>query len=330
MANEYNNFGIANTPIGFTNVSYNSFGVVNSNLTGLSTITNIVTESVAPQALNSGVLNGDLNSANFVHNTSGWKISANGDAEFQSLVGVNLSGSTITGATISGGTITGTTVVGGTFKTSSGLPGSGSGIVIDGGSGTLSAYISGNLQFQIGSGTISFLTPLGVSSAQFLPFSANHFELDLASGMDYSFDTSYFSPTVLGGNPAPDLGQNSATITWNNVYGIHAYSTTSDRNAKENIRPLVSGIQEICKLNPVSYKLKTDPEENIDLGLIAQDVEESELSDDIKKSLINIGKDGSYTLKYSSIIPLLINAVRELSVKVDKLREICYNIKQNG
>ncbi len=120
MASSYDNFGVANTPIGLPTTSYGSFGVVNSNLNGLSTIPNIVTESVSPTALNSGVLSGDINSANYKTGVSGWKIFANGNAEFQQLTGVSFTGITITGSTINGGTINGTTITAGIVRTSSG------------------------------------------------------------------------------------------------------------------------------------------------------------------------------------------------------------------
>lgn len=313
MANPYNNFGVSNTPIGTPNTAYSSFGIVNSNMNGLPTIYNTVTDSVSPQSLSSGYITNDIQSANFATGVSGWRIRVNGQAEFQSLTGLSLSGVTINGASIIGGTISGTTITGGTFKTNSSLPSSGSGIIIDGSGGTFTVYNSGNTTLQISPTTISFATLLGVSTAQFSSVSSNLFQIAIAgSSTTYDLNTSYFGPSLNN----PDLGTNDA-LTWNNVYSKHALVIPSDLRLKKNVKYIKSGVDEVCKLKPVFYSLKGD--DQISMGLIAQDVKESDLPEEIKNSMVLTRKDGMYSMEYNAIIPLLINAVKDLKTQVDNL-----------
>ena len=56
---------------------------------------------------------------------------------------------------------------------------------------------------------------------------------------------------------------------------IIAYSTTiaSDKRLKENINPLKYGLEELLKINPVSYDWKLG-DRSSDIGVIAQEVME--------------------------------------------------------
>ena len=186
MSNNYNNFGVTDTPVGTPSTQYGSFGLVNSTMSGLSTIQNTVTESVSPTALGSGVLNGDIQSANFATGVSGWRIRANGTAEFQSVTGLTFSGISISGATITGGLI----------RTSV----SGKRVVISGTDSDVEFYDTG--------GNAVGAVIAGPSS-----------DVIIFAGTPPAFNGYSFSQTAFVPNPSTsDLG--STSFPWNNVYAL--------------------------------------------------------------------------------------------------------------
>jgi len=102
----------------------------------------------------------------------------------------------------------------------------------------------------------------------------------------------------------------------------------SDRNFKKNITDLTLGLDFVNTLKPSKFNLKleedTDP---LSYGLIAQDVEESLTAAGISKNSVALLKhdpkesesESDYNLDYGKLIPVLINAIKELSTKVASL-----------
>jgi hypothetical protein len=114
------------------------------------------------------------------------------------------------------------------------------------------------------------------------------------------------------------IGQSTVTAS--------GYAYFSDKRLKENIVDCNFGLKEIVQLNPKNYNLIQDGlikpiNENDPLvqartrtGLIAQEVL------DVIPSIVSGGEgEEYYSLDYNMIIPILINAIKELSAKVDEL-----------
>lgn len=106
-------------------------------------------------------------------------------------------------------------------------------------------------------------------------------------------------------------------ISGNNWVGVHCYHTScdcaSDRRLKTNINDLLFGINEIVKMNPVSFNWINRPNENVHYGLIAQDLQS------ILPNIVINRPDGSLGISYEEIIPVMINAIKELNTKVESL-----------
>ena len=115
-----------------------------------------------------------------------------------------------------------------------------------------------------------------------------------------------------------------------------SWSVTSDRRDKTDIEPFSHGLSWINKLKPVTYRWdnrsnyddrkpdgsKKDP--RLELGLIAQDEiqveKEHGYGDDINNMLVSsVNGDGSYTMKYERLVPILVNAIKELTTRVQAL-----------
>lgn len=146
-----------------------------------------------------------------------------------------------------------------------------------------------------------------------------------------------------------DLG--GPSFIWNDIYvsdlNYNTLTLMSDIRLKENIAPLTHGLDAIMNLKPVFYNLKKkeidttsetyvksrekNPEKfqrtyektesNLSkqaamkhLGFIAQEVQEA-LPDivDIRE------EDGMFSIRHTEIIPVLVRAIQELNMKINKL-----------
>jgi hypothetical protein len=116
----------------------------------------------------------------------------------------------------------------------------------------------------------------------------------------------------------------TGVIEAQNITRGHAPAAISDEKLKENIIGISnkygSSIELLSKLNPVSFRWKDDKTNKSvalkqDIGLIAQEVEKV-----IPELVENIEYLGDYKgVKYVSIIPILIDAIKELSNRVEEL-----------
>ena len=141
---------------------------------------------------------------------------------------------------------------------------------------------------------------------------------------------SFGASVIPDANNAYRLG--NSTNRWIGVWAVDGTINTSDRRDKENITELNYGLQEIQKLNPVSFNWKERPETGVKLGLIAQDLQtiipEVVMNEEIiysednptsfeKKPLDRLG------VYYSDLIPVLIKAIQEqqdiINLQKDKL-----------
>jgi hypothetical protein len=103
---------------------------------------------------------------------------------------------------------------------------------------------------------------------------------------------------------------------------ITAFSTTiSDERLKENIQPIEDALSKVGQLNGVTFTYKADGKESA--GLIAQDVEKV-LPSAVRESELplqmNDGKDYK-VLQYDQTIGLLVESIKELTAKVEKLEK---------
>ncbi len=125
----------------------------------------------------------------------------------------------------------------------------------------------------------------------------------------------------------PELNNNfslgSSTLKWTAVYATNGTIQTSDIRLKTNIDELGYGLKEVLSLKPVRYNWKSAPDSNDKIGLIAQEVRkiipEVVVGDESKE---NIG------MNYAELVPVLINAIKELNKKIESLETQIEKIKK--
>ena len=97
---------------------------------------------------------------------------------------------------------------------------------------------------------------------------------------------------------------------------IAASTAFSDERLKENIKPIESPLESIKKLNGVTYDWKANGSPSI--GVIAQNIQE--VYPQLVKEVQPIeGDEKRLTVNYDGLIGVLIETVKELSAKIDKL-----------
>ena len=121
----------------------------------------------------------------------------------------------------------------------------------------------------------------------------------------------------------------SPSNRWNNVYICGSVITSSDARLKTNIRTLSYGLKEILKLRPVSYSMIESPEKEMNLGLIAQEVQkvipemvsESTMVTDETSGVQTKIQNERLGLKYDALIPVLVKAMQEQQDQIDKQQQ---------
>ena len=102
-----------------------------------------------------------------------------------------------------------------------------------------------------------------------------------------------------------ELFVGSNITAFSTIYGV------SDINLKKDVYEIKSSIENIEKLRPVCFNWKKDNEKEI--GFIAQEVEEV---------FPNLVKSNQYkTLKENKLIPYLVDCVKTLKYRIEKLKQ---------
>ena len=141
------------------------------------------------------------------------------------------------------------------------------------------------------------------------------------------------------------IGQNFITITGNGDVGIGALpnykldvrgtignNTTlyhSDIRWKTDIKPIKYGINELMKLNSISYFWKANayPEMGFDkgpqFGFIAQEFEK------VIPELVRTDKDGYKSIDYVKLTPILVVAIQEQQKQIEELKALVNSLVAN-
>ena len=143
----------------------------------------------------------------------------------------------------------------------------------------------------------------------------------------FQLDVSPANPRIAGTGDEV-VFYNSATGTFNSIQVANVYNY-SDARAKENIKPLTTGLEAVLQLRPVSYTWKpavsqaatefsssiaNGPTEDrqTQYGFLAQEVE-AVLPDAVKTD-----EEGHKMINYTAIIPMLVQAVQQLQATVNE------------
>jgi hypothetical protein len=124
----------------------------------------------------------------------------------------------------------------------------------------------------------------------------------ISAGGIFFVPTVYSQTTATAANVAVDSGG-------------QIRRSTSSRRYKENIAAYAKGLAEVLAMNPVTYTSKLDDDGIVHAGLIAEDLDALGLTEFVQYD----PQGRPDALAYGNIVALLINAVKELSARVEAL-----------
>lgn len=119
-----------------------------------------------------------------------------------------------------------------------------------------------------------------------------------------------------------DNGAYNLQCNGTGVWGAGAYVNGSDERIKNNIQPLENTLDIINQLNPVTYQYKEEwsNDQNTQPGFIAQEVVATLSQTPYLNGIVQDG--GQYLgLAYQNLIPLLVKAIQELTLKNKELEQ---------
>jgi hypothetical protein len=174
--------------------------------------------------------------------------------------------------------------------------------------GTLLHAHTGSVHYHyIGGSAVMALTVTGLGIGNTVP----------AYRLDVTGDARISSGSLgVGVNPNSTDGRGDFS---NDVV---AYST-SDKRLKENIKPLDSALDKVLQISGVEFDWKELTEEEKktihgnqghDVGVIAQEIEE------VLPEVVTTRDSGYKAVKYEKIVPLLIEAIKELKQEINELK----------
>jgi hypothetical protein len=130
---------------------------------------------------------------------------------------------------------------------------------------------------------------------------------------------------IVIGDSAPVPGSNSIRIG-NTTIGTAttqiAWTTTSDRRWKDNIKDSGLGLDFLQTLRPVSYVRKNDENKKTEYGFIAQELEGALIAaGDKNNAIISKDLEGMYGVRYNDFISITVKAVQEQQVIIEELQK---------
>jgi hypothetical protein len=106
---------------------------------------------------------------------------------------------------------------------------------------------------------------------------------------------------------------NPADTSVLNVINANSFAYSSDKALKKDIEIIPDALSKVNKLEGISFKWKKD-DERTNLGLIAQDIEK------VFPEVIHTDREtGLKSVEYGNLVSPVIEAIKELTKKVDKL-----------
>ena len=183
---------------------------------------------------------------------------------------------------------------------------------IDGGTA-----VSGDLTIT-GSNGIS-VTQGGTGSKTFTIDGANSFP-NLSN--DITTNATYY-PVFYATDPgattvrATEVKVSNSKLTFNPSTGqLNAvdYNSTSDARLKDNVVSLSDALSKVNAINGYSYTLKSDLSNTRRLGVLAQEIM------NVVPEVVNGSEETTYSVSYGALVPLLIEAIKELTAEVNSLK----------
>jgi hypothetical protein len=170
----------------------------------------------------------------------------------------------------------------------------------------------------------SFNTGIGYRSGEALVSGASNTMLGYQAGNNITLGSNNtaigFQAQVASASDSNQIRIGNAAITLATTQ--IAWTNTSDRRWKDNIKDSDLGLDFIKTLRPVSYIRKNDEKKRTEYGFIAQELEQAFINaDDPNNGIISIDDLGMYGVRYNDFIPMTVKAVQEQQEQIETLQQ---------
>jgi hypothetical protein len=100
----------------------------------------------------------------------------------------------------------------------------------------------------------------------------------------------------------------------------------SDARLKQNIQTITHALDKVKLLKGRAYNWKPEvnKDSSLQIGFIAQEVEE------VLPELVATGTDGTRSVAYQNMVPVLVEAIKTLSQKVEQLEQTIHELKKKN
>ena len=102
------------------------------------------------------------------------------------------------------------------------------------------------------------------------------------------------------------------------IYGDVIAFAASDKRLKENIQPIPNALDKLNQISGYTFdwnnKTEVHGHEGHDIGVIAQEIEK------VLPEVVTTRDNGYKAVKYEKIVPLLIQAIKELQQEINELK----------
>ena len=115
------------------------------------------------------------------------------------------------------------------------------------------------------------------------------------------------------------------------ISGQVPFTSSSDRRLKEGIKPIDLGLDFINDLHPEQYHRRTNRNDDLEMGLIAQELNQTLDNHQANNlGIIQADHEGMLMIRYNDLIPTLIKSIQELSQRQRKLEQEIHIFRKGG
>ena len=142
----------------------------------------------------------------------------------------------------------------------------------------------------------------------------------ITGSLEQKGTSAYFNSAMIVGSGTAANTTNGKIVAANDVVAF----SSSDKRWKENVKPIDNALDKVSKIGGYEFDWKelTEEEkktqhsnEGHDIGVIAQEIEE------VLPEVVTTRDNGYKAVKYEKIIPLLVEAIKELQAEVQELKK---------
>ena len=134
---------------------------------------------------------------------------------------------------------------------------------------------------------------------------------------DITTNNTYYPTFVSAGSTSTNVNITSSKLAFNPDTGVLSatvLNSLSDVNKKKNIETICNATATVLALRGVTYDWKDSNRKS--MGVIAQELES------VVPYLVNTSETGEKSVMYGNLVGLLIEAIKEQQVEINKLKQV--------